>query len=260
MRKLALAVSVLGFASSAATAADMPLKTVVPPPPVLSWAGFYIGAHGGYGWKDDPFTAVTSGIPTVTLNGVKARGWLAGVQTGYNWQVGAMVGGLEADLSGANIKGTSSSTNTDVDAVTTTVALAQGDEVKVLGTIRGRLGWAPNSDWLLYATGGAAWEHLNQTQVTTVTQSAPGVTASQVQTTSSPFDFFGWVVGAGVEGRILGSNWIGRLEYLHYDFGRTRNTDFTVRQVNGVTSNVGTNVGNQTIDVVRVALSYKFGN
>ena len=33
------------------------------------------------------------------------------------------------------------------------------------------------------------------------------------------FDKFGWVAGVGGEVKLFGSNVIGRLEYLHYDFG-----------------------------------------
>jgi hypothetical protein len=42
--------------ASAAVAADMPIKA--PPAPVVvdDWSGFYLGAHGGYGWGQDPFT------------------------------------------------------------------------------------------------------------------------------------------------------------------------------------------------------------
>ena len=41
----------------------------------------------------------------------------------------------------------------------------------------------------------------------------------------------GWVAGAGVEAKLAGSNWIGRLEYLHYDFGCGRAGQQPVRDL-----------------------------
>jgi outer membrane immunogenic protein len=55
----------------------------------------------------------------------------------------------------------------------------------------------------------------------------------------------------------FGPNWIGRVEYLHYDFGRARNTTTTVSTQPGVLS-VSEHRGRQTVDVVRAGLSYKF--
>jgi hypothetical protein len=46
-----------------------------------------------------------------------------------------------------------------------------------------------------------------------------------------PRDQFGRVAGAGAETFIGSSNWLARLEYLHYDFG-------TVEQTSGVSSTV----------------------
>jgi hypothetical protein len=46
-------------ASGLAGAADMAVKAPpkpVAPPAVYSWTGFYVGANGGYGWKDPTVT------------------------------------------------------------------------------------------------------------------------------------------------------------------------------------------------------------
>ncbi len=39
--------------------------------------------------------------------------------------------------------------------------------------------------------------------------------------TSTPTWRFGWVAGIGGEARVFDSNWLARLEYLHYDFGHS---------------------------------------
>jgi outer membrane immunogenic protein len=255
MKKLVLALSALTLLSGTALAADMPVKAVIAPPPIPSWAGFYIGAHGGYGWKDDPFSFTLSIDPPVLLNGFKSRGWVGGGQAGYNWQYGAVVGGLELDVSATGIKGTSA-TAVAVQTFGGTIQESEGNNVKLLGSARGRLGWAPNSGWLLYGTGGLAWERADQTfffgQISTG--------GSFAQTGITPIDLFGWVLGGGVEARLMGSNWIARLEYLHYDFGHSRPVLNSASASTGFPTTFSINTaGNQTIDVVRAGLSYKFG-
>jgi opacity protein-like surface antigen len=228
-------------ASGAASAADI----------IPSWAGFYIGGHGGYGWQDDPFNLPTSaGQPDII--DIHARGWVAGGQVGYNWQYAAIVGGLELDVSATGIQGA-----TTVMGRTINNALyseTRGDTVNLLGTARGRLGWALSPNWLLYGTGGLAWQRLDRTY--TIRQTG---TSNNLSFGSVPADLFGWVLGAGVEARIMGSSWIARLEYLHYDFGHSRGSSGFIDFAPG---GGGFNIteGDLTIDVVRAGLSYKFGS
>ncbi|MGY3073822.1 opacity protein-like surface antigen [Bradyrhizobium sp. LM6.10] len=68
---------------------------------------------------------------------------------------------------------------------------------------------------------------------------------------------FGMAAGAGVETFLGNSNWIGRIEYLHYDFGTVEATStITTTEPGGMpTRDRG---GRQTIDTVRAGLSYKF--
>src|SRR5262245_49896422 len=90
-----------------ATAADLPVKApvmreAVAPP--LSWAGFYIGGHAGYGWGRstihdlDDFCLGAGTCPTPSV-GYRFKGALGGVQAGYNWQGGNVVIGAEVDIS-----------------------------------------------------------------------------------------------------------------------------------------------------------------
>jgi outer membrane immunogenic protein len=256
MKALAFAVSILSLVGGAAAAADMAVKAVAPPP-MPSWAGFYIGGHGGYGWKDDPFSfTVTSLDPAAVVNGFKSRGWVGGGHFGYNWQYGAMVGGLELDVSATGIRGSSAT----AVAVTANGTFSEfvGHDVKLVGSARGRLGWAPNSDWLVYGTGGLGWERVDQSQFFGISQPQFGFFSTSL--TSTPVDLFGWVLGTGIEGRLTGTNWIARLEYLHYDFGHTRQAGVGTTTSGGVTTNTIFSVGNQMIDVVRAGLSYKFGS
>lgn len=216
------------------------------PAPLQSWAGFYLGTHAGYGWKQNDFSRVF--FLNTQDGGIHSQGWLAGGQAGYNWQYGNVVAGLELDGTATGIKGSS------VPVTVTTLTETLSDNVKYLGTARGRLGYTVTPNWLLYGTGGLAWEHglRNVTGISVF----PGV---GVQTTinESPRDLFGWVAGVGVETFIGSSNWIARLEYLHYDFGGVEATNTTVSTLAGVASTAD-KAGRQTIDTVRAGVSYKF--
>jgi opacity protein-like surface antigen len=256
MRKTVLAIATLLGLAGMAQAADLPMKAAPVPPPVpaWSWAGFYIGGHGGYGWKENDFQEVISTSPLLTIGDIKSNGAVYGGQIGYNWQYGLFVGGLELDMSATSISG-------DSDPVVRTFAGGltitdtRSDDVKYLGTVRGRFGYAAFTGccWnaLLYGTGGLAWERVNRIDSEIVI--TPAITQTAV--TTQPRDNFGWVVGVGGELQVTNTNWIVRLEYLHYDFGQVESTT-------SVTSSPGTsfadNGGKQTINVVRGGLSYKF--
>src|SRR5690606_34970597 len=115
-----------------------------------SWTGFYAGAHGGYGWKSNDF-AVDFGRG-VLIGGIRSSGWLVGGHAGYNWQTGKVVAGLELDGGATGIRGSSAPvTNGNSTGV-------WSDDVRYLGTLRGRLGWTATETVLLYSTGGLAWE------------------------------------------------------------------------------------------------------
>ena len=87
---LALATA---LAAGAAQAADLPSRTeapvYVPPPPVMTWTGFYVGlniggewenhSHGGWGWNG--FDWVWGGP---TFGNFTEGGVMGGGQIGYN--------------------------------------------------------------------------------------------------------------------------------------------------------------------------------
>jgi outer membrane immunogenic protein len=152
-------------------------------PSPFTWAGFYIGAHVGYGWssiewQDGAFDG-----------GHNGQGWLAGGQIGFNVQTGRLVYGLEADATAGWIDGRNDCCSHSVDW---------------LYSARARLGLASaDNRWLFYVTGGAAWADVSYSS------GFGGHSDTQ----------FGWVAGAGIE-RALAPNLTARLEYLYYDFDR----------------------------------------
>jgi outer membrane immunogenic protein len=206
-------VAVLGsFAASvgAANAADLDAKPIYKAAPVMvsDWAGFYLGINGGGGWASNTFDFATS------ANGTGSGG-LVGGHAGYNWQYGNAVAGVEVDFDGADLK------NTDVYGFQ-----HKTDE---LATARARLGYAVLPNLLAYGTAGLGFGHSE-------------ITAPRLE--GDAFNQFGWAAGAGLEYKLFGPM-IARVEYLHYDFGKTTVTDF---DDNAKTS----------VDVVRGGLSYKF--
>jgi opacity protein-like surface antigen len=235
------------FAAAAAPA--MATKAPRMAAPLQNWAGFYLGAHGGYGWKDNDFSTNFAPFGAATfVGGIKSTGWLGGGQAGYNWQYTSVVAGLEIDGSATGIKGSSVPVTTP-NSLTET----RSDNVKYLGTARGRLGWTPAGSWLLYGTGGLGWERAHRSVMDATV--LPGNTT--MFTSETPRDHFGWVAGAGVESFIGTSNWIARLEYLHYDFGTVESTTAVTSNVPGTSTSIDKG-GRQTIETVRAAVSYKF--
>lgn len=223
-------------------------KAAAPASQPWTWSGYYLGAHAGYGWASDPFA--NRMVNFVPLNGIDSRGFVGCFQAGANWQSGSFVGGLEIDLSGTDIKGsTSNSTGANgiVDQGT------QTDKLDWFGSARARLGYLVTSDVLLYATGGPGWARMvtDQEGVATIVGFPPPTTTSAV----TPVWMFGWVAGAGVEARLWNTNWLARLEYLHYDFGSGSSSQNIPAGGGFVTT---TTSGHQTNDVLRAGLSYKF--
>jgi outer membrane immunogenic protein len=256
MNRVLLAAPLLGMTVVSALAADIAAVPRAKTPPVLmnSWAGFYFGAHGGYGWGDNDFLSVLSSNPLLTLGGIKSKGAIYGGQAGYNWQFGKVVTGVELDFSGADIKG---STAASVAVPPASLFSSSTDDIKYLGTARARLGWLPADNVLLYGTAGIGWERVDRTETQTQTGLVGGLPASISQTFRIPSDRFGWVAGAGAEVALWSTNWVGRIEYLHYDFGTTEGTEsFVTTPASDSRVDRG---GRQTIDAIRAGLSYKFG-
>jgi outer membrane immunogenic protein len=202
-----------------------------------TWSGYYLGAHAGYGWGRDPFNTllIGNGVP---LAGLDSDGFVAGFQAGANWQDGAVVGGLEIDISGTGIEG---STSNAVGAASRT----QTDKFDRLGSARARLGYLATPSLMLYGTGGLGWTRLVTDEV---------IVGGGARTTETPQWLFGWVAGAGVETRLWDTKWLARVEYLHYDFGD--GPSITTVGAGNIPDQVTTS-GRRSIDVIRAALSYK---
>jgi outer membrane immunogenic protein len=210
---------------------------------VWSWSGFYLGGHAGYGWGRDPFLATALINSKAPLTGINSAGFVGGFQAGANWQTGPWVAGIELDLSGTGINGSNSISATDTTTQITNIA-TRTDKFDLIGSGRARVGFLVWPNVLIYGTGGLAWTRFVQTR--DLTQIGPG--GLVFNSTTTPISRFGWVVGGGGEARLWDSNWLARIEYLHYDFG-----DSGQQNVNAFI-NASEHL---TTDVIRSGLSYK---
>jgi outer membrane immunogenic protein len=220
-------------AAQPASAADVARR---PPPPapapapvpvaVYNWTGFYIGAHGGYGWADKGWTDTTTGPFSISHN---ADGFLAGGQIGFNYQINNIVFGIEGDLSWADITGGTSSGRFGGETFDT--------RIDWLGTLTGRVGFAFNN-WLIYGKGGFAWAN----ERLSYTAALPAFAGSSEETRT------GWTVGAGIEYGFW-NNWSAKLEYNYMDFG-SRDVAYA--------PGIGFDV-DQQVHAVKLGLNYRFG-
>ena len=137
----------------------------------------------------------------------------------------------------------------------------------MLASARARLGTLVWGNTLIYGTGGLAWTRFVSTRSQTQNIfGQAGTTAVSVVTSSGTGvgTSFGWVAGVGGETKLYNSNWLFRVEYLHYDFGDQGGFNGTgiTRSVDGTsvtTSSSSLTNGHLTADVVRAGISYKFG-
>jgi outer membrane immunogenic protein len=255
-RPLLVACGVLTLCSAcgvAARAADLP---PAPLQPAWSWNGFYLGGHAGYAWVHDPAQIpLFTGLSTPSVGDIESQGALAGFQAGANWQSGRWLAGLELDMSTTAARGSSSASGTGpFGGGTGFMSRSLDDRVEMLGSSRVRLGYLPRPDLLLYATGGLAWTLIEQSAELSAVQAPNSESARQ---TVSDWRF-GWVAGAGAEMRLANTDWLARLEYLHYDFGDAL-VGRSISVNGGVVTTSSAFVGPLTLDVVRAGLSYRFG-
>jgi len=183
----------LGFAAQTASAADMPAPVYKAPPPaaaLFNWTGFYVGLQAGYGWGD---SNINDGgfAPSWSTSG-----WLAGAFVGFNYQISALVLGVEGDLNFANITG-----NVDPGPPTNVVS----SKIDSLGSIRGRLGFT-GGQWLFFATAGYAWAGASHSQTAAFAAVPTGTANATLQ---------GPTAGLGIEFAST-PNLLWRIEYRHY--------------------------------------------
>ncbi len=232
------------------------------------WTGFYVGVHGGY--ADGEWAGVLSLDPAPTSlanlgyanpnQSVDGDGFFGGAQVGYNWQRGAWVAGLEADISFADIEGSETFTTRNFGSPSSPLFFAKQHsfEIDWFGTARARLGYSTGSV-LAYVTGGFAWAKVDANLSVIATDGA--VTYTELGGASDSATHTGYTIGGGVEA-LLGKGWSLKAEYLYVDLG-SEDYAFPGQKVNSS----GNPVTGKPVDLfnsvdldfhtVRVGLNYK---
>ncbi len=225
------------------------------------WTGYYLGGHFSDMFGSSRWSAMPTGAAAPSLSGSLdfpsafnafsgTGSYGLGLQVGYNHvSASRLLLGAEADISFPDFVGG--------DRTFTTAATGTAnyqERVELSGTLRGRIGYAPdlafaNSHWLFYATGGFAYgyDQFTRTQVA-------GIPAGGTATPGTVENRFmvpriGGVVGAGAE-VALDAHWAARFEYLYTDYANR-----------GVTFPAGAQRFDSglTLQTLRLGLDYKLG-
>ncbi|MGB8277442.1 MAG: outer membrane protein [Methylovirgula sp.] len=240
--KLFAAVIAVSVIAGPALAADLPPlpgpPAYLPPPPLFTWTGLYVGGQVGYEWGASSWTAYDdTGLGTAEPT-YRPGGFIGGAHVGYNYQIGQFVAGVEGDVDGSTYSGSGLGSGGNV---------LLSDHLPVQGSIRGRLG-VTFERALIYGTGGVAFASENLTAT------------NQNNGASDSFNngLVGWTVGGGVEYAVT-NNWSVRVEYRYTDYGHvtnvlTNSTDVTAEFPTGPYSAYQ----HETDNRVQAGFSYKF--
>ena len=278
MRKLLLSSVAIVAMSASAMAADLPRRETAVAPiyvaPIFTWSGFYVGLNAGATFNDNDHRYRADGafrnannpyagavvIYDNEYNGFRNDDdatFTGGAQMGFNWQFGAWVAGVEADINyrgngdnnGFNILGTGNNYNNYG------LYHSGADRGNWFGTLRARLGFALDRT-LIYATGGlAVGDTGGGGNLYAYRRDTPGVAITNADWRSNGDDTsWGWTLGAGVE-HAFSNNWTAKLEYLYVNLDRDNNRLTNIALPNYTF----TSSDEDKFHVVRVGINYKFG-
>jgi outer membrane immunogenic protein len=286
MKKLLLGTAMSLAMVAGAAAADYPVYTKAPPP--MSWTGFYLGAGVGMrsalvdGSVASAFNTFPGGGAPVNLLTIACTG--PGVAPcvgeplnntafrfspyfGYNLQIGPQwLVGVEADV-GLGSKTTTLGGMIYPGGGFPFYITGRGDDSFSVKTswdasVRGRLGFLVTPTFLVYATGGAAWQRVEATSTcgTLSFCNPPNATGFAPGTITDSTTRLGGTIGGGIE-TMLWNRWLVRGEYRYSDFGTISNTDTRVCPAAGcgvVVNQTATYNLRLTTQTATLGLAYKF--
>jgi outer membrane immunogenic protein len=257
IRSVLLMSVVIGAAMSQRALCDgmyVPAARGVAP---YNWTGLYAGLHLGGTWGSTGafdnlgynLPPSGGGAPPFLGGGdnwkADTSGFVAGGQLGYNWQVGALLLGLEGDVGNLGLNGSAA----------THAPLVGGDtsshtEADFYLTARGRIGIVADH-WLLYGTGGYFGAETRVGILDTCFTSPPcGLSTMDARDQSFRS---GWTAGGGIEWALSGP-WTAKAEYLYYDLGS--------KTVSGLAGGVVGPTYSWNLDthgnIVRAGVNYRF--
>jgi outer membrane immunogenic protein len=184
------------------------------------WEGFYLGGFAGYADGNARSTAPFNDGTGFYYNvggdpyAIEADGFAAGGLVGGNWQSGALVFGLEAELGYKDLGGTVLDPNAPPRGWDDTFTSVKSD---LYGAVTVRLGFTAGNA-LLYVKGGAAFLDARGATIDDCI-GPPAGCGTQTLTMTGGKTMAGWVIGGGLQWALDG-RWDIRAEYAYFDFGR----------------------------------------
>jgi outer membrane immunogenic protein len=246
-----------------------------------NWTGFYAGLHAGAGATDASNTPVTaesanpnivqffdgSFFPRPEASLGDGEGFVGGGQAGYNTRFGGLVVGLEGDLSYADLESSSSRSNFEFGSgfgfgpITTKL----DQQIDWLATLRGRIGFVPTENLLIYGTAGVVLASVD-TSLTYDNESrfifSAGLVGSTVVCLPNRVCFSGseddtrtgWTVGGGFE-YALSDKWSFKTDYKFVDLGSqdVKATGTAASSDNSLNTSVDTE-----LHIVNLGLNFHF--
>ena len=256
-----LAISLASLSASQLARADgVPRYSAPVTLAVSNWTGFYAGLHLGGTWGTTgafdnqgynlpPGGGALAQVAPFLGGGDRwdadTSGFVAGGQLGYNWQLGALLLGLEGDVGDLGLNGSAA----------THAPLVGGDtsshtEADFYLTARGRIGIVADH-WLLYATGGYFGAET-RVGILDACSTVPPCGFSTMDARDQSFRS-GWRAGGGIEW-VLSGPWTAKAEYLYYDLGS--------KTVSGLAGGVVGPTYSWDLDthgnIVRAGVNYRF--
>ena len=243
MKLFLASVAAASLAVSSAVAADLPTRKVAPVAPmiapVFTWTGFYAGVNGGYGFGDSKLKDVTFGADArdgfdawaskeekfAKWADKRSDGFTGGAQVGYNYQMGSVVLGVEADFSYANLSAKRSGVNAEKETAPgwrSGNSVMAGSTLNWFGTVRPRIGFVATGRMMVFATAGLAYGNVRNTVQFTDTLNGQ-VDGNYVGKQSKIRA--GWTIGAGAEYALTDSV-VLKGEYGYVDFGASNNKTY----------------------------------
>ncbi len=246
-------------AAAADLSVQLPVKAPAAPAPALEWTGWYFGGHYGFATGYSRWNATEAGSAVPTLRGDvdltnPLRGYFGdgsyfgGLQAGYNQKLGQrVVVGAEVDVSFPSLP--VGLLGAQIFASPQVGQASYQDTVAYSGTMRGRMGYVLDNNWLIYGTGGFAYAYdkLQRTQLLGMPVNG---TAQEGSSQNGFMWRLGWTLGAGLEVPIA-PNWTGKLEYQYSRFGNS--SIFFPNGAQVFNSNLG-------MQSVRVGFNYQIGD
>jgi len=216
--------------SAPARAADMAPPSYYPPAPLspalYDWTGVYVGGNVGAGLLSDAWTQSIAAPPTSFAGTIKVApaALVGGAQAGLNYQLKALVVGIQGSWTDSAITGNGTANTIPADS------LVRGTSAPLwFATATGRVGFADNA-WLFYVKGGGAWMNVKYTE-NVLTGSVTIMTQGLSATRS------GYTAGLGVEFGMT-ENLSAIVEYDFFGFG-TKDYNFNITPV-GIRSDLNT--------------------